>query len=115
MDKVTKPAAHTPLAAVKATARLSKVRNRAQFTVDGTSGVPATIQIVAGLLGRLLVLEARVDVADQVVVVVVTHDQLLELAVLAHLAPDIFVEGIEVVLELGGVHAVLGVEGWVLV
>lgn len=49
------------------------------------------------------------------VVVVVADDQLLELAVLAHLAPDVLVEGVKVVLQLRGVHAVFGVEGWVLV
>lgn len=49
------------------------------------------------------------------VVVVVADDQLLELAVLAHLAPHVLVEGVEVVLQLRGVHAVLGVEGRVLV
>lgn len=49
------------------------------------------------------------------VVVIVAHYQLLQLSVLAHLTPDILVKGVEVVLQLGGVHAVLGVEGWVLV
>jgi hypothetical protein len=49
------------------------------------------------------------------VIVVVADDELLELAVLAELAPDVLVEGVEVVLQLGGVHAVLGVVGRVLV
>ncbi len=49
------------------------------------------------------------------VVVVVTHHDLLDLAVLAHLAPEILVEGVEVVLQLARVHLVLGVVGWVLV
>lgn len=49
------------------------------------------------------------------VIVIIAHDQLLELAVLAQLAPYIFVEGVEVVLELGGIHAVFGVVSWVLI
>lgn len=49
------------------------------------------------------------------VIVVVADNQLLKLAVLAELAPDILVEGVKVVLELGRVHSVLGVVCRVLV
>ena len=49
------------------------------------------------------------------VIVVVAYHELFHLAVLAQLAPDVLVEGIEVVLELVRVHAVLGVVGGVLV
>lgn len=115
MNKVTKAAAHATFATVETTARLAEVGDGAELAVDGPGGVPAAIQIIAGLLRRLLVLEARIDVADQMVVVVVADDQLLELAVLAHLAPDVLVEGVKVILQLRGVHAVLGVEGGVLV
>lgn len=115
MNKIAKPAPHAPLPRVQPAARLPKVRHRAQLAVDGAGGVPPAVEVVAGLLGRVLVLEAGVDVADEVVVVVVADDELLDLAVLAHLAPDVLVEGVEVVLELGGVHPVLRVEGRVLV
>lgn len=49
------------------------------------------------------------------IVIIITYYQLLQLAVLAHLAPDILVERVEVVLELRRVHLVLGIIGWVLV
>lgn len=49
------------------------------------------------------------------VIVVVADNQFLQLAVLAHLTPHILIECIEVVLQLAGVHLVLGVVGWVLV
>ena len=49
------------------------------------------------------------------VIVVIADDHFLDLTVLAHLAPEVFVEGVEVVLELAGVHLVLWVVGWVLV
>lgn len=49
------------------------------------------------------------------VVVVVTDYHLFYLAVLAHLAPEILVECIEVVLQLTGVHLGLWVVGRVLV
>lgn len=49
------------------------------------------------------------------IVIVVAYHNLLDLAVLAHLAPEILVEGVEVVLQLARVHLVLGVVGWVLV
>lgn len=53
--------------------------------------------------------------AVRTVIVVVANNELLELAVLAQLAPDVLVKGVEVVLELGRVHAVLGIVGRVLV
>lgn len=49
------------------------------------------------------------------IIIIITHDDLLNLSELAHLAPEIFVEGIEVVLQLGRVHLVFGVVGGVLV
>lgn len=49
------------------------------------------------------------------VVVVVTDYHLLYLAVLAHLAPEILVECVEVVLQLTGVHLGLRIIGRVLV
>lgn len=115
MYEVTEASSHTTFPTVEPAARLPEIRYGGKFAVDGSTRVPAGIQRIAGLLGRVLVLEPRVDVADQVVVVVVAHDQLLDLAVLAHLAPDVLVEGVEVVLELRGVHSVLGIEGRVLI
>jgi hypothetical protein len=49
------------------------------------------------------------------VVVVVTDDNLFNLAVLAHLTPEILVEGVKVVLQLLGVHVALRVVCGVLV
>lgn len=115
MNEVAETAADAPLTAVKATTGLTEVGDGAELAVDGAGGVPAGVEVVAGPLGGILVLEPRVHVADQVVVVVVAHDKLLDLAVPAHLAPDIFVECVEVVLELRRVHPVLGVERRVLV
>ena len=93
---------------------------------------------------RIFVFEARVDVADEIcsaapvsqlafaitqkyekgkgrkeqtrtIVVVVANDHLLRLAVLAHLAPKVLVEGVEVVLQLARVHLVFRIVGRVLV
>lgn len=49
------------------------------------------------------------------IVVVITDHHLLRLAILAHLAPKVLVEGIEVVLQLAWVHLVFGVVGRVLI
>lgn len=49
------------------------------------------------------------------VIVVIADDNLLNLAILAHLAPNVLVESIEVVLDLARVHLVLGVVGGILV
>jgi hypothetical protein len=49
------------------------------------------------------------------IIVVVAHHQLLHQAVLAQLAPDVLVEGVEVHLHLLRIHLILGVVGRVLV
>lgn len=49
------------------------------------------------------------------VIVVVADDELLQLAVLAQLAPNVLVKGVKVVLQLRRVHPVLGVVRRVLV
>ncbi len=50
------------------------------------------------MLSRVFVLESRIDVSNQMVIIVVAHYDFFNLAVLAHLAPEILVESIEVVL-----------------
>lgn len=49
------------------------------------------------------------------IIIIITHNHLLDLAELAHLAPEVLVKGIEVVLQLAGIHLVLRVVRWVLV
>ena len=133
VDEVAEAAAHAALAAVEAAARLAEVGHGGQLAVDGAPRVPAAVERVAGFLRVLFVLEAHVDVADEIwgwvstcfghlylgyqltIVVVVAHDQLLDQPVLAQLAPDVLVEGVEVMLHLLRVHLVLGVVRRVLV
>lgn len=66
MDEVAEAAAHAALAAVEAAAGFAEVRHRRQLAVDGPRRVPARVQRVAGFLRRVLVLEARVDVANEI-------------------------------------------------
>ena len=49
------------------------------------------------------------------IIVVITDDHLLHFTIFTHLTPKILVEGIEMILELTGVHLVLGIKGRVLV
>lgn len=49
------------------------------------------------------------------IVIVIAHDDLFRLPIFAHLAPEVFVEGIKVILQLRGVHLIFGVIGRVLV
>ena len=49
-----------------------------------------------------------------VIIVIADHD-LLRFSEFAHLAPEVFVEGVEVILQLARVHLVLRVVGGVLV
>jgi len=49
------------------------------------------------------------------VIIIVTNHHLLDLAVLAHLAPEVLVECVKMILQLTRVHLVFGVVCWVLV
>ena len=49
------------------------------------------------------------------IIVIVANHHLFNLAILAHLAPKVFVKGVEVILQLRWVHLILRVVGGVLV
>ena len=49
------------------------------------------------------------------IIIIVANDHLLRLAIFTHFAPKVFVESVEVVLELRRVHFVFGIVGGVLV
>jgi hypothetical protein len=49
------------------------------------------------------------------IIVVVTNNKLLQFAVFAKLTPDIFVEGVEVVLQLRRIHSIFRIVSRVLV
>jgi hypothetical protein len=66
MDEVAEAAADAALARVEAAARLAEVGDGRQLAVDGAARVPAAVERVTGLLAVLLVLEAHVDVADEI-------------------------------------------------
>jgi hypothetical protein len=66
VDEVAEAAADAALAAIKATAGFAEVGDGGEFAVDGAAGVPARVQRVAGFLRVFFVLEAHVDVADEI-------------------------------------------------
>lgn len=66
MDEVAEAAADAALAAVQSAAGLAEVRYRRELAVDGPRGVPARVEGIAGFLGGIFVLEACVDVADEI-------------------------------------------------
>ena len=49
------------------------------------------------------------------IIIIVADYNLFDLAVLAHLAPEVLVECIEVVLQLARIHLVFGIVRWVLI
>ena len=49
------------------------------------------------------------------IIIIVANNHLLRLAIFTHFAPKVFVESVEVVLELRRVHFVFGIVGGVLV
>lgn len=62
--EVAEATPHAAFAAVEPAASFPEVGDGGQLAVDGPRGVPAAVEGVAGLLGRVFVFEARVDVAD---------------------------------------------------
>lgn len=71
--EIAETPSHASLPAIQPTTRFPKVRHGAQLAVDRSRRVPATVQRIARLLRAVLVLEPRVYVPDEVVVVVVAH------------------------------------------
>lgn len=115
MNEIAETASDTALTTIESAACFTEICHGTEFTVYRTSSVPATVELVAGSLCRVFVFEASVDIADEMIVRVVTDYHLFYLAKLAHLAPEILVEGIEMMLELSWCHLVLWVVGWVLI
>lgn len=66
MNEVAEAAADTALTAIQPTAGFAEIRHGREFAVYGPAGVPAAVEGVAGFLGVLFVLEAHVDVADEI-------------------------------------------------
>ena len=64
--EIAEAAADAALARIQATTGLAEIRHGGKFAVDGATCVPARVERVAGLLRVFLVLEADVDVADQI-------------------------------------------------
>jgi len=142
MNEITETASHTSFSTVQPTTSFAEIGDGRELAVDGACCVPARVQRIAGLLRRVFVFEACVDVADEIctshhcqliflkrherekegvegreptVIVIIADNHLLNLAKLAHLAPEVLIEGIKVVLQLARIHLVLRVVGWVLV
>lgn len=68
MNEIAEASPDTAFAAVQTTAGFSEIGDGGELAVDGARGVPAAVEGVAGLLGRVFVLEARVDVADEILI-----------------------------------------------
>jgi hypothetical protein len=66
VDEVAETAADATLAGVQATTGLAEVCDGTELAVDGATGVPAGVELIAGFLGGVFVFEAGVDVADKV-------------------------------------------------
>ncbi len=115
VDEVAEPSSDTALSRIQSTTGLSEIRHGRKFAVDGPGGIPPAVKRVTRRLRRILVFESRINVANKMIIVIVANHHLLELAVLAHLTPKVLVEGVEVVLQLRGIHLVLRVVGRVLV
>lgn len=66
MDEVAEAASDTAFAAVKTTAGFAEIGHGREFAVDGTAGVPARVEGVAGFLRVFFVLEANIDITDEI-------------------------------------------------
>jgi hypothetical protein len=66
MNEIAETASHTALSTVQSTAGFAKISDRRELAVYGSCGVPARVQCVACFLRAVFVLEARVDIADEI-------------------------------------------------
>lgn len=66
MDEVAEAAPDASFPAVEPAACFPEIRHGGELAVDRAGGVPAAVQGVASLLGRVFVFETRVDVADEI-------------------------------------------------
>jgi len=64
MNEITETASNTSFPAIQSATRFAEIRDGRELAVDGPRRVPAGVEGVAGLLRRVFVLEARVDIAD---------------------------------------------------
>ena len=136
MNKIAEATSDTSFPTVQPTTGFAEIGYGRELAVDGTCCVPARVKRVAGFLRRVFILETCIDVANEIyhrlsqhipplntqqkegkhtVIVIITHDHLLNLPELAHLAPEVFVESVKVILQLTRVHLVLWVVGRVLI
>jgi len=66
MNEIAEPPSNTSFSAIQSAASFAEIGNRGELAVDGACRVPARVQRVAGFLRRVFVLEARVDVANEI-------------------------------------------------
>jgi len=115
MNKIAETTSHTALPTIQPAASFAEIGDGRKLAVDGARGVPARVQRIASFLRAVFVFETCVDVANEMIIIVITYNHLLNLPKLAHLAPEILIESIEMVLKLARIHLVLWVVRRVLV
>ncbi len=67
MDEIAEATSNTSLPTVQSAAGFAEIGNRRELAVDRARGVPTGVEGVACFLGAVFVLEARVDVADEMI------------------------------------------------
>jgi len=98
MNEIAESTSYAALATVQPAARLSEVGDRREFAVYGARSIPARVQLVAGFLCGVFVFKPRIDVSNKMIIIVIANYHLLYLSKLAHLAPEVLIERVEVVL-----------------
>jgi hypothetical protein len=66
MYKIAEATSDTAFATIEATTRFSKIGDRGELAIDGSAGIPARVESVAGFLRVIFVFESCVDIADEV-------------------------------------------------
>jgi hypothetical protein len=64
MYEIAETASDATFPTIQSAAGFAKIGDGRELAVDGTCGVPAGVELIAGFLRAVFVLEARVDVAD---------------------------------------------------
>jgi len=100
MHEIAEPSTVAFTIFVLPAARLAKVCDGRQFGVERATSIPAFVEIIHSCLGLRFPFVSGIDISNQVVSNVVAHMQLQQVPKLGELTVQIFIHGIETLLEL---------------
>lgn len=112
MHKITISASVALSILVLSTARLAEIRDGREFRKYGPSRIPPLVELLDGPSSCILLLEAHIYIADEVIANIVANDHFLDGTVAGgEFEEHVLVEEVKVLLQLGRCQDAVGVMG----